>query len=875
MSSKIYFKYLFKSIKENFSRLSAISLIILLGTGFIVGLQSSGPDLKATINKYFDDYNFYDISVQSNIGLNKDSIYEIRNNVSSIDSIETYYQTDNIIYVNENKSESRIIYKDLVNSNIDKLNLVEGRMPKQEHECVALKTYNEDSAKISDVITIDEHSFRVVGLVNDPSYLSHTSETTTIGSGTLDNVFYIDSGLEIIDDFATPTIIKLTFDKENINSTFDDDYDDFIDNKKEEIEEMEDKILSNQLTYLKNNIQIEVEKAIQEQMRTIIKDYLPDATDELIESIIESYKNGDEYKNAVNEQTEEQLNEAIGNITPQIYVLTRNENQSYATFKIDSEKIVALSAVFPIFFYGIALLVSITSVTRLVNKDRAQIGTLKSLGYSKVKIYNKYLFFGLLTSIIGSILAIAVGLFVLPTIIITIYGSLYNIINIVYVFDYLSVLSSSLLMIILILLTITIISFNVLKENSASLLIPKAPKVGKKILIERISFLWKHFKFKTKSMLRNVFTFKKNLIMMLIGIGGCTGILLTAFGISDSLSVINKDQFEKIINYDLVVRTDNIEEAKKIFNDDDFDKVASLYYEAEVNKFTSSSSSFNEDDNIEIYLLGGSDNLDEVIGFDENITFDNDSVIISEQIAEIFDLDEGDYIYLSITPSVGENINYDDYQDIPLKINEITTNYVSNYIYIGKNIYENKFSNLTINSILLKSYLSDTELNDFINEINENDLINSISTTYSTRNIYSNILDNLTAVVVLLVFLSGALIFVVIYNLVDINIDERIKEIATLRVNGYTRSETLRYIYREIIFMSIIAILIGLLLGYLLHIFVINTISSVGLMLGKNIFYQSYLYTILIVSIFIALTALIFIPKINKIKMNEVLKSVD
>lgn len=876
MSSKTYFKYLFKSIKENFSRLCAISLIILLGTGFIVGLQSSGPDLKATVNTYFNDTNFYDVSIQSNIGLNNDSIYEIRSNISSIDEIESYYQLDRFTYINDSKSESRIIYKDLVNSRIDKLTLIEGRMPNQEHECVALKTYNENSIEISDVINFDDYYFRVVGLVNDPAYLSHTSETTTIGSGSLDNIIYIDSGLEIIEEFNTPTIIKLTFYKDDISSTFDDEYDDFIEEKKKEIENLEEEIISSQISYLENTIRQEVEKAIEEEMRATLKEQIPNITDSLLETLINAYKNGDDYKNLVNEQTETQLNEIIKETTPQIYILTRNENQSYATFKIDSEKIVALAAVFPIFFYGIALLVSITSVTRLVNKDRSQIGTLKSLGYSKLRIYNKYLFFGLLTSIIGSILAIAVGLFVLPTIIITIYGSLYNIINIVYIFDTFSVLTSTLIMIVLILLTISIISISVLKENSASLLIAKAPKAGKKILIERITFLWKHFKFKTKSMLRNVFTFKKNLIMMLIGIGGCTAILLTAFGISDSLSVINKDQFDKIINYDLIVQSDNIEESKKLFSDDDFKKVTSLYYESKVNKFSSSSVSYNKKDDIDVYLLGGNDDLSEIVGFDENINFNDDSVIISEQISSLLNIKEGDFIYLSITPSIiGSSENYEQYQDIPLKISDITTNYVSNYVYIGKNIYKEKFVDLSINSLLLKSYMDDDSLDEFIDEISENSLISSISTTYSTRNIYSNILDNLTAVVVLLVFLSGALIFVVIYNLVDINIDERIKEIATLRVNGYTRSETLRYIYREIIFMSIIAILIGLLLGYFLHIFVINTISSVGLMLGSSIFYQSYLYTILIVSIFIALTALIFIPKINKIKMNEVLKSID
>lgn len=875
MSSKTYFKYLFKSIKENFSRLCAISLIILLGTGFIVGLQSSGPDLKATINSYFNETNFYDISIQSNIGLNSNSEYIIKDQIDDIERIDSFYQVDQFVYKNETKQEGRIIYKDLVNSGIDEFNLIDGRMPRYEDECLVLQTYNESNFEISDIITFNDYNFRVVGVVKDPSYLSHNIETTTIGSGNLDGVIYIDSGIQKIEEFETPTIIKMTFKKENIESTFDESYDKFIDDKVEEINDLKEEIIEDQTKYLKDEIKVEVEKVVEKQMRNELKEQIPNITDAMLDLLINSYKEGDDFKNLVNEQTETQFNEMFAETTPSLYVLTRDENQSYATFKIDSDKIVALAAVFPIFFYGIALLVSITSVTRLVNKDRSQIGTLKSLGYSKRKIYGKYLFFGLLTSIIGTLFAIATGLFLLPTVIINIYGSLYNIFNIVFVFDTFSVLLSSLLMIVLIILTITVISFNVLKENSASLLIPKAPKAGKKILLERITFIWKLLKFKTKSMLRNVFTFKKNLIMMLIGIGGCTAILLTAFGLSDSLSVINTDQFEKIIKYDFVAQTNNIEESKKLFDEDDFLTISSLYYEIDINKNSSIFKDYSKDDDVEAYLLGGDESLKDVIGFDESIKFDDDSVIISKQISQLLNIENGDYIYINITPSLYSSNSFEEYENVPLKVNGITTNYVSNYLYIGKNVFKDNFSKLNINSLLISTDLKGTELDDFVNKISDDPLITSLSTTYSTRNIYSNILNNLTSVVILLVFLSGALIFVVIYNLVDINIDERVKEIATLRVNGYTKGESLYYIYKEIIFMSVIAILIGLLLGYFLHIFVINTISSVGLFLGDTIFYQSYLYTIAIVVIFIAITALIFIPKINKIKMNEVLKSVD
>ncbi len=878
MKKGTYLKYLFKSIKDNFSRLLAITIIVLLGTSFIVGLQSSGPDLKETINSYFNETNFHDVSIQSNIGFGDSYEDILRENVSNIKYVEGSYQMDQFVYVGGIKKEGRIIAKDFSDSNIDELKIIEGRMPRNNEECVALKTYFGDDTEISDVIRIDDESYRVVGIVEDPAYLSHNPETTLIGSGQLDTIFYLNSEFLPEDsDYLNTTIVKISFYKnKDIESTFDDEYDEFIDKKVDEIVETSALLLEDAFKY--HNIQEEIEKEVDEALtdyaREYIKELFPDWTDEQVESVIPIAKEMDEFKNMFKEQVEQ----AIEDLNMSTFILTRNENQGYSTFDIDVDKVIQLSTVFPIFFYGIALLVSITSITRLVNKDRGQIGTLKSLGYSRLKIYNKYLFYGLLTSILGAILGLSVGLFVLPTVIANMYGTLYNISNIVYTFNLGGILISSLVMIALIVLTVTIISYSVLKENSASLLIPKAPKAGKKILLERIAFFWRHIKFKTKSMLRNVFTFKKNLIMMIIGIGGCVGILLTAFGLQDSLSTINNEQYTNIIKYDFIATTDNLEEAEKLFDEDDFDKISSLYYEAEVNIHPTYSSHYQPNKDVDVYLMGGADSLNGFVGFDESVEFNDNSVVISKQISKYLKLKVGDLIYINVTPSLVElnsSASTYEYNNIALRISGITSNYINNYVYIGKNVYENRFKELSVNSLLIDSSLSDDDLDDFASRISENENITSLSTTYASRNIYKNILDNLTSIIVLVVLLAGALIFVVIYNLVDINIDERVKEIATLRVNGYTKKETLLYIFKEIIFMSVIAILIGLGFGVLLHLFVISTISSPGLMFGETIFYYSYLYTIGLVIIFIAITALIFIPKITKIKMNEVLKSVD
>ena len=857
---KTFSKYIFSSIKHDLSRLISIFVIVVLGLGFLVGLKSTSPDLRATMNRYYNDMNFMDVYIQSTIGFSDSDVDTLRSELSGVSQIEGYYQMDQFTYIDNKKSETRLIYRTFKDNSIDKISLVSGKFPEKASEVLLLDNSSDSvSHELGDEIRIEnddgsEEVYTICGLVDDPFYISKNGDVTTIGSGVLDAVVYFDSS------FYEPketTIIKIRYSGARQYNSFSQEYKDFIDKKIDEIKEISAPFLENRVAEIKE----QMKDAAAEQIKTQFEEAINNSefSDEIKQGLIdalEQFLETDEFDALVANQIEQTFEEQFGSIDRTWYVLSREENQGAYMFEQDSGKVDAVSAVFPVFFFIIALLVSVTSVTRIINKDRGQMGTLKSLGYSKGMIYTKYLFYGLLTTILGSIVAILFGLFVLPTIIGYIYGTIYTIGPMVYIGDPATIALYTFLMIALILLTITVIAFSSLKDNVSSLLIGKAPVPGKKIWLEHIPFIWKHLKFNTKSMLRNVFRFKKNLIMMLIGIGGCTGLLLTSFGIKDSLSVINTTQYVDIIKYDFVAKlTDEGMEGDNPFEVGSSTKV--YYYDGYA---------LGSDENIDMSLIA-TNSLPDYVGLDDPLSFESDSFVITNQIAQEFGLSIGDNLVISL----------DDLSNslTQIRVTGITQNYIGNYVYCGEDVMKNYFPTLKQNGYIVDTGLSDEEVNSYIDEMLENSSITSIINSQNTKLVYESVLNNLDALVVIIVLLSGALIAVVIYNLTDIMVSERVKEIATLRVNGYYRYEALLYIFREIFFMTVIGVAIGIGVGVLLHNYIMNSISSVGLTFGMAIAWPSYIYTILLALGFVLLVCLLFFPKINKIKMAEALKSVE
>lgn len=850
--NKKHFKYILKSIKKDLTRLIAICLIVFLGVGFLVGLMSSPKDLKASINSYYTNSNLLDVYIQSTIGFDADDVTFLEENIDGIDKIQSYNQLDQYVYLDDTKIQGRVVYRTFNADDIDKLTLIEGELPDESNECVLLDA--KDSMvdyTLDSEVKIGEETYKVVGKVRDPFYIANQPEQTIIGNGVLDAVIYLNSSLYEEKDI---TMLKITFTDARKLNTFTDEYKNFINTKSDEIMALSAERLEKRKETLKQTILKEVEVQMVAEIKKQIIEIVPSLEGtKMLDDIMNYVVTTDMFKENVAKVADEQFNNLIGVTTLKWYVLSRNEVPSFYMCKTDIGKINTVANILPVFFFLIALLVSISSITRIVQKDRGEIGTLRSLGYGKGTILSKYIVYGTLSTVIGCVVGSVLGTFVLPAVIMFIYTTLYDIPKFIFEFDYASVLFFSGLMLIMILGTILIIAASNLKENVSVLMTGKAPVAGKKILLERIPFIWKHISFKQKSMFRNVFRFKKNLIMIVIGIGGCTALLLTSFGLKDSVSVVQNKQYETIIKYDLIVSVNDVNENPinaSLKNEP-------IYY--------LSGDVLAKDENIDVSIIS-SNQLPEFVNLTCEGEFNNSSVVVTQQIADELDLKVGENIVVEVNNGNGYS---------QLRVTGITENYINNYIYIGEQTFKDHFEMENKNAFLVDTGYDGDNLKTYMRELLNNENVTSISSTSDMAVIYGNILDNLTAIVVILVLLSGALIAVVIYNLTDIIVTERIKEIATLRVTGYTRRETLSYIFREIYFMSLIGVLIGLGVGVAFHRFVMVSIMSLGLTFGLTVQPLSYLYTILLAFGFVTLTAICFYPKIKNIQMAEALKSVE
>ena len=481
----------------------------------------------------------------------------------------------------------------------------------------------------------------------------------------------------------------------------------------------------------------------------------------------------------------------------------------------------------------------------MVSEDRSSIGCLRSLGYSKKTILIKYIIYVLIACGIGGIIGTILGIFILPYIVIYSYSTLYFIPKYKILFCAEYIFPAVLTMLFVILLVTIYVCNKTLKEKPNMLLAPLAPKPGKRILLERVGFIWKHLKFKFKSSIRNVFRYKKNFFVMILGVGGCSALLLCALTIKPSLNIANK-QYGEIFNYDISLKLNNN------YSNQSFGFTKYTYadeYSGEV-----------INNGMASMIVYTNEEINSFINFKDNkrlLKFTNESVFISKQIAKNNKLKIGDTIEFKVND-----------KSISKVITGIFDNYLNNYVYIGE-------TNINKNTMYVKYDLTNVDTDELTKGLLQNGLINSVELVAQTKKMYSSMMDTINYIVIVAVICSLALAVIVIYNLTNININERIKEIATLKVLGYLPSEAAMYIYRETLIMTIIGTLLGLGLGRLLLGFIVKNISSNGMYYVADASFVRYLLSFLFTIIFSMLVDLLFIRRIKKIKMVESLKSVD
>lgn len=764
-------------------RFISILVIVLLGVGFFAGIRAVAPDMKNTLDNYYEKTNMYDILITSNYGIRE----EVEKKLEEKYNVETGYSFDAITTKKEDYATKIISY-----NKEDKINtpkLIKGKMPEKVDEVVVDNDFRSE-IKIGDKITIDSNlinnkTVTVTGYVESPLYISTERDSTNLLSGTIDYYLYMNE-TNIISPVKTTAYINLAAEE----SRFSKKYEDTVKKAKKDIR-----------------------KILQEEKVT-----------------------GEEW-----------------------YVLDIDSNAGFYQYEQDTERIDNVAKVFPLVFFIVAVLICLTTMTRMVEEERSQIGTLKSLGYKDSAIMFKYILYATLATIIGSIIGVVIGYRLLPELCFEMYKNMYRLGDIKLSY-YASLTFQGMIIALLCTLGATIYTCRkTLKESPANLLRPVAPAAGKRVLLERIPIIWNHLSFSHKVTVRNVFRYKKRFLMTIIGIAGCTGLILAGFGLKDCIVKMVPHQYEEIFSYQAKIAL-NEEKTNETINKIKENKKIKDILEVQEEAVTID----NKDTNQSVTLVIPKEAPDGFIKLQDRKTNEhynlNNGIIITEKLANLLEVEENDVLKFTGT---------DKYEK---KIAHITENYLFHYIYLPKSEYQED----EYNTVLVKTKnMTEKEEKEFASKLKEIPGVSSITFTSSTRHIFDDTMDNFAYVSLILIVSAGALAFVVLYNLSSVNISERRRELATIKVLGFYDKEVYQYINRENTILTLIGILLGLGIGNILTMYIIKTCEIDMLMFDPTIALASYIYAILITAAFAILVNVILYFSLKKIDMIESLKSVE
>lgn len=608
------------------------------------------------------------------------------------------------------------------------------------------------------------------------------------------------------------------------------------------------------------------------------------AEEELVKNekkLVDSEKELEKAKNEAKDEfkkAEKDLKEAEDEIKkiekPEWYVLNRDKQYSAAEYGGCADSIDALAGIFPVFFVLVAALVALTTMTRMVDEQRINIGTLKGLGYTPGMIAKKYIVYAMSASAIGSIIGLVVGYTLFPTIIYNAYAIMYTVPKVELRTDFFITVLSIATSIFVTTFAAFAACRRELIEAPAILMRPKAPKNGKRILLERIGFIWNKIGFIWKVTLRNIFRYKKRFLMTVLGISGCTALILTGFGIRDSIQMIVDVQFGELNKYSMTAsydsdeKTEDVEYLKSLISNEKGVKEIGMFHNQNAKVMIN-----NKEKEVTVVIPENKNTFKNFIDLRDRkshtpIKLDNKGIVISEKAARNLDAKVGDKVKI---------LNENDVSADAV-ISGITENYVNHYIYMTNDYYKALF-NRNADSNRVYGVLDDSVTLDqedkMASKIIDSTCANGTVFTTGIKDGFSDTIKSLNYVVLLMIVSAGALAFVVLYNLSNVNISERIREIATIKVLGFYDKEVSAYIYRENVILTLIGAVVGLGLGVILHQFIMVTVEVENMMFGRLINPLSYAAAFVLTIVMGTIVNLVMNKKLKKVEMVESLKSVD
>ena len=999
--SKPYSKLKRRGVRTTLTRFLSILGIVMIGAGFLAGLLATAPDMKQTVDEYFDETAIMDVDVKGTLGITQNDVETLRA-VDGVKTVMPAYVTDLIFTcINNGTNYVSRLYGVPLHARgeagfLNDFVLLAGRMPRAPGEVLLLsRNAYAQTHELGEVYVISPETpdyddradtyaldaYTVTGLVRSPYYMTVEAEPSGVGAGNVDLVFFAEESCYALDVY-TDAFIALE-EACGVNS-FSDAYERLLDDFTDRIDPIGVSCSEIRFVEVKRDAQEEIDDAQLEldDASADAKADLADARKKLDDAHVELddakadfaegeaklkyakskyYESKREFFSGIADAKRDVAQLAKDPTIPYVYVqmagdavddgvetgnrllgvarkklyegeeeleegaikiaeadfklaeaeqeyadakldaeteiadaqnklddaqrelddlddaewilLRRNDLVSHASYESNTEKIDAIAKVFPIFLFLVAALVALTTMTRMVEEERTQIGTLKALGYSDASILSYYLGYSVLASLFGCALGITLGFNLLPKVISQAYSMMYTLPETVTIFRWKEALVITPVAVLCTAAATLSACLSHLREKPSELMLPRAPKAGKRILLERIPLIWNRLKFTQKVTCRNIFRYKKRLYMTVIGIAGCTALLLTGFGLRDSINDIVDKQFFELYQYDLTITLKNddalAEDASlQRFLDDEsrIASYASVHNESAVVRTASGEVSTT------VYVPQQTERLAEHILLRERISrqpvpFTEDSVVLTEKMCEQLNLSVGDAFTLET----------DDGETAELTVTGITENYVASYVFLSDATYRAAFGIEPEYKRVIARAVSREEADHeaIAKELLANDKVSLVTFNSSIKESFDNLIGNINYIIYVLIVAAGALAIIVLYNLTNINISERKKELATIKVLGFHEKEVALYIYRETTVLSVLGTLAGFVFGKWLHAFVIKTAEVDAVMFGRTLYPKSFVLAAIVTMLFTFLVELIMLPKIRRISMVESMKAND
>lgn len=901
--NKTNLKNLLRDIKKTISRFLSIVVIIAVGVAFYAGVRATSPDMKRSADYYFNENNLMDFKVISTLGLTKDDLTELGKQ-PGISMVEGSYSIDAVL---EKDKHSLVLNINSIpaEKGINEIKIVDGRMPESNNEAIVEDRFlRENKLNIGDEIelksgkdtkiedSLKNSRFTIVGTAKSPLYLSAQRQLSSVGNGTVRGFVYImpdvfksdvytEAYVRINNDTSKESLIKNDDYKKAadvIESSLKDlgtirskaRYDSIMGDAQSKIKEAEDKLNASKTEaadkFSNGYKQLEFAKSM--AAGDAGRQQAIDA--EVTKLKAEEDKANASFKDAEAEiqKNKDKLNDIKA---PVWYILGRSSNVGYETYRQDSERISNIGKAFPLIFFLVAALVSLTTMTRLVQENRTEIGTFKALGYSRLAIVSHYLIYSLSASLTGSLIGLSFAFKLFPSLIMNAYTSLYAVPYKLSPFNFKLALEAAGIAVLFTAVASVTSTLEELRESPASLMRPKPPKNGKRILLERFTFIWKRLTFTQKVTARNIFRYKQRFFMTVIGIAACTGLMITGFGLKGGVIGATQTQFNKIYKYDMLTTlTKTIDEKgmkdikDKVMATDNMSSVLFAYLKNGTVKTTDSN-----DQDAYIVVPEEKSEFNKYIDLNlkgKELALDDNGVILTQKLSKMTGKKVGDTIDITLNDKV-----------FSARVSAVTEHYLAHYIYISPDYYQkitgekpeyNEFYGL----LKEKSQSEEDKMSGVLSGLSNIGSVNYRNNAYIDIN---KSMDSINSVVLILIISAGVLAFVVIYNLTNINISERKRELATIKLLGFYNKELASYIYRENIILTIIGSFLGIFVGKLLNTYVLNSAETNVLMFLRTIEPSAFIYSIIMTIIFSVIVNLAMYGKFEKIDMIESLKSAE